>query len=94
MAGTTELLRQQAIARQEAIEGIGRLLRGEQSPRLMSALHDVAGRSDSVYVLSLCVAELVRVVEDQAAENAELRERVASLELEASAPKPKKSTQK
>jgi hypothetical protein len=71
MAGTQYIVKEQAIARLEAVEALERLL-GEPSERLYRAQHDVAARTDAMFVMSMIaaeqtrvVAELVRVVEHQ-----------------------------
>jgi hypothetical protein len=54
-----------AIALGETIELIQGLLE-EESERLVSAKHDVMGRSDVHYVMAMLLAELTRVVASQA----------------------------
>jgi hypothetical protein len=60
------LLREQAIAMQEAVQSIEDLLgEGTPSPRLYSAQHDVAGKTMEGFVFAMVVSELTRVVAAQ-----------------------------
>jgi hypothetical protein len=79
MAGLELLLRQKAIALSEASETIKDLL-GDEAPseRLMSAQHDVAGRTMPDYVFAMVVSELTRVVAAQQERIDELEGEIAS----------------
>jgi hypothetical protein len=80
MASPEILIRDQAIALQEAIQTIEGLLgEGTPSPRLYSALHDAAGQTMPEFVFAMVVSELTRVVADQQEQIYELEAKLASL---------------
>ena len=75
MAAPQFIEQQKAVALQESIQSIERLL-GEPSERLYSAQFDVAGRTDPHYVSAMLVSELVRVVARQQAEIEALKDQI------------------
>jgi hypothetical protein len=82
MAAPGVLVREQAIALQEAIQNIEELL-GEDSERLYSAQHDALGRTMQEFVFAMVVSELARVVAAQ-------QEQIDALEAKLAGAKPAK----
>jgi hypothetical protein len=84
MAGTEVLLREQAVALQEAVQTVERLLPEEgTSERLERAQTDMVGRGMDSFVFSMVVSELTRVVADQQERIEKLEKGLEDVEAEA-----------